>query len=210
MTPVVTIKNYSGSIAKDLQDGDYARARVDFSRIAAAINKMHETIRDLLELSRIGRVINPPMTIDTVQLIHDALDNVNARNRSSHVTVNIASEFPTLYGDRIRLREVFENLIANAAKYMGEQTNPAIEIGFRQQLGGTIIFVKDNGLGIDPQYHSRIFNLFEKLNPAIEGTGIGLALVKRIIETHGGKIWVESDGLGKGSTFCFTVPSQKG
>jgi signal transduction histidine kinase len=107
------------------------------------------------------------------------------------------------------LREVFENLITNAAKYAGDQPEPNIEIGARDNGNEQVIFVKDNGIGIEEQYQTRIFALFEKLNPTIEGTGIGLALVKRIIETHGGRVWVESDGLGKGSTFCFTIPNAK-
>jgi signal transduction histidine kinase len=92
---------------------------------------------------------------------------------------------------------------------MGDQPNPQIEIGVRNQSGEPIIFVKDNGIGIEPQYQTKIFGLFEKLDPTVEGTGIGLALVKRIVETHGGKVWVESEGLGQGSTFCFTIPDNR-
>jgi signal transduction histidine kinase len=112
---------------------------------------------------------------------------------------------PTVFGDRDRLREVFQNLIENAAKYMGEQVKPSIEIGTDNNHNKPYIFVRDNGIGIPSEYHSRIFGLFEKLDPTIEGTGIGLALIKRILEVHGGSIWVESDGLGNGSTFCFTI-----
>ena len=127
---------------------------------------------------------------------------------SRNITIDIATNLPVVYGDRARLREVFENLIANAANYMGKQKSPRIEIGKRKGKAPTF-FVKDNGIGIEPKYHSKIFGLFEKLDPASEGTGIGLALIKRIIETHDGKIWVESDGLGKGSTFCFTIPERE-
>ena len=102
-----------------------------------------------------------------------------------------------------------ENLIENAIKHMGNQKEPVIEIGLRDQTDGTVYYVKDNGTGIEKEYHEKIFGLFEKLNPTNEGTGIGLALVKRIVETHGGKIWVESEGLGKGSTFCFTIPDKR-
>ncbi len=154
-------------------------------------------------------MVNPPVEIDSVRLIQDALENMDARIRSKSVTVDIAPEIPSLYGDRIRIREGFENLIDNAVNYMGEQTDPVIKIGAMIEKDELIYFVKDNGMDIEKKYHERIFNLFEKLNPTVEGTGIGLALVKRIIETHGGKIWVESEGLGKGSTFYFTIPGTR-
>jgi signal transduction histidine kinase len=89
---------------------------------------------------------------------------------------------------------------------MGDQPQPQIEIGVRATAGGRVFCVKDNGQGIEPQYRERVFGLFDKLDPRSEGTGIGLALAKRIVEVHGGRIWVESDGLGHGSTFCFTLP----
>ena len=89
---------------------------------------------------------------------------------------------------------------------MGHQPQPKIEIGSRSNGNGThVFFVRDNGMGILPSYHQRIFGIFEKLDPRVEGTGIGLAVVKRIIEVHGGRIWVESEGSGTGSTFCFTL-----
>jgi signal transduction histidine kinase len=100
-----------------------------------------------------------------------------------------------------------QNLIDNAAKYSNPQFIPCIEIGSKQDAEGqTVLFVHDNGIGIDPQFHERIFGLFNKLDSRIEGTGIGLTLVKRIIEVHGGKIWVESE-LGHGATFYFTLPN---
>jgi signal transduction histidine kinase len=107
------------------------------------------------------------------------------------------------------MREVFENLIDNAVKYMGDQKEPVLEIGAQNQADKSHFYVKDNGMGLEDQYREKIFGLFEKLNPTIEGTGIGLALVKRIIEAHGGEIWVESEGPGKGSTFHFTIPDNK-
>jgi signal transduction histidine kinase len=203
--PLVTIKGFLGMLDKDMRENRPDRVQTDFQRIAGATEKMDALLTDLLELSRIGRIVNPPMEIDTVRLIQDALDNLDGRLHPKNITLQVAPEFPNLYGDRTRLREVFENLIGNAVKYIGEQADPLIEIGTRQDKNGQVIFVKDNGIGIEERYHTRIFALFEKLNPNIEGTGIGLALVKRIIETHGWKIWVESEGLGKGSTFCFTI-----
>jgi signal transduction histidine kinase len=205
-SPLVTIKGFVGMLNTDIQANRRDRIQHDLQRIAAATDKMDSLLSELLELSRIGRVVNAPEEIDTAQLIHDALDSLEAELRSKNVTVHVAPALPNLYGDRIRLREVFENLIGNAAKYMGDQPNPVIEIGIREGKDEQVFVIKDNGLGIAPQYHSRVFNLFEKLNPTVDGTGIGLTIVKRIIEVHGGRIWIESEGSGQGSTFCFTVP----
>jgi signal transduction histidine kinase len=104
------------------------------------------------------------------------------------------------------LIEVLQNLIDNAAKFMGDQSKPCIEIGIRKEGGQQVFFVKDNGIGINPAYHDRIFVLFDKLDPRSEGTGVGLALARRIVEVHGGRIWVESQGKDQGSMFCFTLP----
>jgi len=208
-SPLVTIKGFIGMLSQDLKDNRPDKIRDDFKRISGATEKMEALLADLLELSRIGRIANPPIEIDSVRLVHDALDSVDARIRSRKVTVNVEPNLPKLYGDRIRLREVFENLIDNAAKYMGEQKDPIIKIGVRNQNDVLVFYVKDNGLGIEEQFKEKIFGLFEKLDATVEGTGIGLALVKRIIETHGGKIWVESEGLGQGSTFYFTIPDRR-
>jgi signal transduction histidine kinase len=209
-SPLVTIKGFLGMLAKDIADQHHDRVEKDMGRIASATDKMDALLSDLLELSRIGRIVNPPEEIDLVQLAQDAAENVEALLRDKNITLTIAPDLPTVPGDKVRLREVFQNLIENAAKYTGDQRSPMIEIGSRPQgEKEAVIFVKDNGLGIDPQYHARIFNLFEKLNPTVEGTGIGLALVKRIIEVHGGKIWVESEGVGKGSVFYFTIRNGK-
>lgn len=207
--PLVTIKGFLGMLERDIQENHKDRIRSDFQRIASATDKMDELLSDLLKLSRTGRIINPPEEVDLVKLAREAIESLDARIHSKEVTIKVSPSLPTVYGDRIRLREVFENLIDNAIKYVENQKKPLIEIGVRSQANEQIIFIKDNGIGIDKRYHDRIFSLFEKLDPAIEGTGVGLALVKRIIETHGGKIWVESEGTGKGSTFCFTIPDGK-
>lgn len=111
-----------------------------------------------------------------------------------------------VYGDRAKLMEVMQNLVDNAAKFTSDQHSPSIVIGAHgeDEDGKSIFFVRDNGIGIDPQYHEKIFGLFDKLDAQSEGTGIGLTLVKRIVETHGGKIWVESQP-GQGATFYFTL-----
>jgi signal transduction histidine kinase len=111
-----------------------------------------------------------------------------------------------LHGDRARLVEIWQNLVENAVKYMGNQAEPSITLGVELIAGETVFFVRDNGIGIDQKYHHKIFGLFDKLDAGSEGSGLGLALVRRIVELYGGRIWVESEGVGRGSCFCFTLP----
>jgi len=106
---------------------------------------------------------------------------------------------------RARLPEIFMNLVDNAAKFMGAEPAPHVDIGVEQTGEEIVLYVRDNGIGIDPQVQPILFSLFQKLDPETEGMGIGLALVRRIVELHGGRIWVESEGPGKGTTFRFTL-----
>jgi signal transduction histidine kinase len=212
--PIITIKGFLGFLEKDIFDGKQEHVHKDVVRIDEAVDKMHRLLSELLELSRIGRMMNQPETIPFNELVQDALDNVHGRLEPRGITVQILSpqgtqpNLPAVHGDRQRLTEVLQNLLDNAAKYMGAQSDPRIEIGqYGEDNGKPIFFVRDNGIGIAPEYHERIFGLFNKLDPRSDGTGIGLALVKRIVEVHGGRVWVESDGVpGKGSTFYFTLP----
>jgi signal transduction histidine kinase len=137
--------------------------------------------------------------------VKEALDLVAGSVARRGVEVVVAGEAVILHGDRPRLVEVFQNLVDNAVKFMGDQKAPRVEIGVEHAGGETVIFVRDNGVGIDPKDQAKIFDLFERLDPATQGTGLGLALVKRIVEVHGGRIWVESQGEGKGTTFRFTL-----
>ena len=178
----------------------------DFNRIREAVEKMRNLLSDLLELSRIGRVVNTSTTVSFRDLTDDALALVHGQLEENAVRVVIQPGLPQVFGDRQRLTEVLQNLIENAAKYMGSQTDPCIQIGQQgEEEDKPIFYVKDNGIGIAPEFHERIFGLFNKLDTQSDGTGIGLALVKRIVEIHGGRIWVESEA-GKGATFHFTLP----
>jgi signal transduction histidine kinase len=178
----------------------------DMARISSATDRMDNLLKDLLELSRVGRITNASIMIPFEDLVRDAAEIVHGRLEAGRITLHIQPNLPSVYGDKPRLTEVLQNLIDNAAKYMGAQENPAIEIGIDRQdeTGKPAFFVRDNGMGIASEYHERIFRLFDKLDTNSEGTGVGLALVKRIVEFHGGRIWVQSE-LGKGSTFLFTL-----
>jgi PAS domain S-box-containing protein len=205
-SPLVTIKGFLGYLEHDGVSGNVDRLKEDSRRIANAVDKMQALLKDLLELSRIGRFINPPEYISYEELARSAIDLVEGYLDEHGVKVRVQPDLPMIYGDRQRLTEVLQNLLDNAAKYMGDQADPYVEVGFQAEENDMpVFFVKDNGIGIAPEYHERIFGLFNKLDVSSKGTGVGLALVKRIIEVHGGRIWVESEA-GKGSMFCFTLP----
>jgi len=208
--PLITIRGFLGLLKQDIAESKQERIFNDLNRIDDATEKMNRLLSELLELSRIGRLMNAPQPVAMEEIVKDALNIVHGRIQSRGITVQTQPNLPIVHGDRQRLTEVLQNLLDNAAKFMGDHTNPLIEIGQHgedAEGGQTIFFVKDNGVGIAPEYHERVFGLFNKLDPNVDGTGIGLALVKRIIEFHKGRIWVEST-LGAGSTFYFTLPKE--
>jgi PAS domain S-box-containing protein len=204
-SPLVTINGFLGYLEKDVALGNMDRFQLDRKRIQEAVLKMQRLLNELLELSRIGRLMNPPQTIAFSDLVQEALEIVEGRLHAGRVRVTVQPDLPAVYGDHQRLVEVLQNLLDNAAKFMGDQPAPHIEIGQRgAEDGKPVFYIKDNGIGIAPDHHERVFGLFNQLDPKIEGTGVGLAIVKRIVEFHGGRIWVESEA-GKGATFCFSL-----
>jgi len=210
-SPLVTIQGFVGYLEQDALAGNMERVKHDSLRIKEATSKMQKLLSELLELSRIGRMMNEPEEAPFEDIVQDALRVVEGQINNRKVRVNLVSDLPTIYGDKARIVEVMQNLIDNACKYMGDQIQPQIEIGHMPgQDGNSVFYVRDNGIGVEPKYHERIFGLFNKLNPKTEGSGIGLALVKRIIEIHKGRIWVESEGLGTGTTFFFTLSASPG
>ncbi|GEM_PF-1676179 len=205
--PLITIGGFAGLLARDLKSGNAAKAQRSVERILDAVNKMERLLNELLSLSRIGRMINEPQEVAFEEIAKEAVGLAQGRLRANNIPVEIEANLPVVKVDRVRIVEALQNLIDNAAKFMGAQKNPKIKIGVKRENNAVIFFVSDNGIGIDPAYHERVFGLFNKLDSTSEGTGVGLALVKRIIEFHGGKVWVESEGANKGSTFYFTLPT---
>jgi signal transduction histidine kinase len=206
--PLVTIKGFLGLLQKDINAQDPEAIERDAGQIGDAADKMARLLEELLELSRIGRQMNPPENLELNQLVQEALARVAIQIKNQNVEVRVAPDLPTVYGDPGRLLEVFQNLIDNSIKFMGSQISPRIEIGAHRKNGEVHCFVRDNGIGIVSEYQSRVFDLFERLDARVEGTGVGLALIKRIVEVHGGRIWIESEGEGRGATFWFTLPDQ--
>jgi signal transduction histidine kinase len=203
-SPLVTIQGFAGMIASDLGPNAPEQVRRDLARITAATNKMQSLLTDLLELSRVGRIVNPVEDVAFGDLAREAVELLQGQLTEKSVEVRIDEGLPTVKVDRRRLLEVLQNLVENAAKFLVPGRPPRIEIGLRRGPEPAF-FVRDNGQGIDPAYSERIFNIFEKLDPKAEGTGVGLSLAKRIVEAHGGRIWTESSGLGSGTTFFFTL-----
>ena len=204
-SPLITIKGFTGILEEDLLNGNFQRMAGDLKRVSDAADKMNDLLRDLLELSTIGRVLNTSEPVDMNLLVDDVLAQLAWPLKTHNLTVAVQPGLPAVFCNRQRMTEVVQNLLENAIKYMGDQAVPQIQFGMREKDGEKTFFVQDNGIGIDERYHQTIFGLFNKLDAKSQGTGIGLALVKRIIEVHGGRVWVESEGVGKGSRFCFTV-----
>ncbi len=237
-SPLVTMRGFAGMIQKDLSAGRHERISGDLERIMGAADKMEHLLNDLLNLSRIGRFVNPPTDIQMGLLVQEVLELLETTVEMKKAEIIVDENLPVVYGDRQRLKEVMQNLIENALKFACEQAVPRIEIGkagerhLCRKDGHTntntgeyvaadtdvagccsgdnrevVFYVRDNGVGIEAPYLETIFNLFHKLDVKAPGTGIGLALVRRIIEHHNGRIWAESAGAGRGSTFYFTLPA---
>ena len=209
-SPLVTIQGFLGLLEQDVHAGDIERVEDDVARITAAVKTMRCLLDDLLELSRIGRVINEPQEVSLSDLATEAVELVAGSIAERGVEVAIDSEMPTVRVDRVRMLEVLQNLVENAVKFMGDQATPHIEIGAARNGAAVSCHVRDNGAGIEREYLDQVFGLFNRLDHGVDGTGVGLALAKRIVEVHGGHIWVESEGLGHGSTFRFTLPLEHG
>ena len=203
-TPLITLAGFLGFLEKDINAGNKERAEKDFAQINEAAKTMGKFVDELLDLSHVGRITNPPASVPFDGIVTDALKATHGLIQARQVKVQIDAIFPFVFVDRARIVQVMQNLITNAVKFIGDQPNPMIIIDFMEDDGEHIFLVNDNGIGIAPENHERIFELFNKLDPHSDGTGIGLGLVKKIIEVHHGRIWVESE-LGRGATFKFTL-----
>ncbi len=204
-SPLVTVKAFVHYLEDDMNKQDFDGVAKDLGYINGATEKMTRLLDELLDFVRLDYKRNPPAEALLQEVVREALSLAAGRITARGVEVALTQERVILFGDRPRLLAVFLNLVDNAVKFMGEQTRPRVEIGVKTQGAETVIFVRDNGIGIDQRHVSKLFGLFEKLDAGAEGTGMGLAMVRRIVETHGGRIWIESNGPGQGTTFLFTL-----
>jgi len=205
-SPLITIQGFAGILGENLTQGAIKDAREDIARIERAASRMSVLLDELLELAKIGRESVPMEPVELAEVISDVLEFLQGDIKKRRVTVAVRDEAPSVVGHRARLVEVFQNLIDNSIKYMGNQPSPKIEVSAEARDEDVICFVRDNGIGIKPKYREKVFDLFEQLNPESEGSGTGLAIVKRIVETHGGQIWLDANSDAEGTTFWFTLP----
>src|SRR3989338_6938927 len=207
--PLRGISSFASFIEEDYSDKLDAQGKDYLNEIRKSTTRMDELIEDLLELSKISRIKNQYENVPIADLIQEVKVRIEFDLHDHKSELIVSGEMPVIYCDRIKMTEVFFNLINNAIKFSSKiagQT-PRVEIGCRTEPEKTVFYVKDNGIGIDPQYQEQIFEIFRRLHTETEyeGTGAGLSIVKRVVDDYGGKIWVESE-LGKGATFWFEIP----
>jgi signal transduction histidine kinase len=202
--PLVTIQGLAGMLLEDCGARLDHHGRYLLQRITASTEHMESLIGDLLALSRIGREAQPPGPVDVGGIVREIVEDVAPAVRE-RVAVRI-DPLPEVWAIPTHVEQVFANLVSNAVKYLGDRPDPAIEIGAVDHPAAVEFYVRDTGIGIDPKYHAKVFEIFQRLcETEAEGTGVGLAIVKKIVDAYGGRIWIESES-GCGATFRFTWP----
>jgi len=204
--PLRHIQGYAELLTTEIQSQISENAQRYLKIITSASQQMAQLIDDLLEFSRTGRTELHETVVPLEKLIPECIENLEMATRARHIVWKIAP-LPPARGDLAMLRQVFANLISNAIKYTRTRDPAEIEIGFfRDQPGEITVFVRDNGVGFDMEYANKLFGVFQRLHRAedFEGTGIGLANVRRIVARHGGRVWAEAV-LNQGATFYLTL-----
>jgi two-component system sensor histidine kinase EvgS len=206
-SPLITISGFLDLIERNFAAGDEIGFKSNLEVVSKASDRMGQLLSELLDLSRIGVIKNPVETVNLEVLIMTAIETVSGQINRAGVSIKVPENLPNVLVDAKTFLQVFENLISNAAKFSSAADGGGvINIGVRHEAGELVCDIQDNGIGIEPCYLDKVFGLFEKLDSLSKGTGVGLAIVKRVVEIHGGRIWVESKGVGHGSTFSFTLP----
>ncbi len=205
-SPIVTSMGFIGIIRKLAGQGKYEQAVAKLDRVASANERMSQLIRDLLELSRVGRMDMEKKLLDLNELLSNFAESQSIRLQSAGFSLLIASDLPVIFANESRVLQVFENIFSNALKYAHNKEGGRLEIYADGDEDRWYIFCKDNGPGIPLEFHEKIFGLFYRLDANAEGTGVGLTVVKKIMKFHGGDIQVEPQAEGEGAVFRLTFP----
>ncbi|MBW2645323.1 MAG: PAS domain S-box protein [Deltaproteobacteria bacterium] len=208
-TPITAIQGFSSRLLKQYQDTMEEKDVRYLEQIKASAHRMEVFVADLLALSRIGRVASHFEDVPSLEIVKEVVSNLQDRLERNRIELAIAHNLPTTYCDSERVYQVFQNLLVNAIKYMGDTAHPKIKIGYEEGKEFHQFYVSDNGAGIDSKDHRKIFEMFQRVETIRklgdeEGTGLGLTIVDRVVRNHGGEVWVESE-KGKGATFYFTL-----
>jgi light-regulated signal transduction histidine kinase (bacteriophytochrome) len=204
--PLRAIDGFSRILLEDYSE----KLDEDGNRVLEVVRKnaqkMGQLIDDLLAFSRLGRKAVDPSPIDMTEMAKSVIAELNASEPPRDTQFKIEN-IPTAQGDHALIRQVFINLLSNATKYSRIKERPLIEVGGATENGNNIYYVKDNGAGFDMQYANKLFGVFQRLHgpEEFEGTGVGLAIVQRIVHRHGGKVWAEGK-VNEGATFYFSLP----
>jgi len=204
-SPLVSIRGFLGLMQKDIQDGRIEDAIDSANEVGDAAGHMNDIIDGILVYSRLGRIDEDPTEIDVEELMYAIVDLHRPQSDEANAAINVKPDVPSCFGYQASIRRALDNLYTNALKYAGAEGRPKIELGGFTVDGECHYYVKDNGPGIAPEYHDKVFELFHRLDTDKSGTGLGLASVAKIAEVHQGRAWVESTP-GRGATFVIAVP----
>jgi light-regulated signal transduction histidine kinase (bacteriophytochrome) len=206
--PIRGIEGIAGLLLTEYRDKLDDTATECISNIRESALRMRRLVDDLLRLSRASRRSYPYQDVNVNELVREVLETFRCSIQEKGAQVKVQDVIPTVTCDRVRFSEVLQNLISNALKFTNGK-KPVVEIGHVMQGDEHLLWVQDNGLGIPKDDHKRVFGVFQRLHPEAQcdGTGVGLTICKRVIEQHGGRIWVESEP-GKGTRLCLTLPSR--
>jgi PAS domain S-box-containing protein len=209
-SPLVSIEGFSRLLREDIQNQKLENVQEDIRLLESGVKRMQGFLSSTLEYSRAGRLIKRTANVSFSEIVNEALTDYNQQIKAIGATVSKAKSFPRVNVDRSMIIEVMANLIQNCIKYRDESVPLKIEIDYESSNGGPVFFVRDNGIGISADEVNKVFEIFYRGTSHVEGSGIGLKIVKKIIEAHGGKIWVKEAHSGKGTTVCFTLPEPNG
>jgi len=206
-SPLQGISGYAELLQLSLPDDTPEDVKSYVSEIIHSAMNMGQLINHILEISYIDQAENPQHVVSLATVVEDILRTMRPKLEEGSVEIVLTEPLPSVSGDSFRIAQLIQNLLENSCKYVGEQRQPKIEIGVAEAPSGVrALYVKDNGEGIAPGFHDQIFSLFSRINTEPEGTGIGLTLVKKIARQHGGDVWVDSEGSGKGTVIWVALP----
>jgi PAS domain S-box-containing protein len=207
--PLRAVNGFAGIVLEDFGPQLPQEGRGYLERIRAGAVRMGVLIDDLLAFSRLSRQSVNRQTVNSMRIVNEVLDELQPQREGRQIEIKIG-ELPACHGDAGLLKQIWVNLISNAVKYTRGREPAIVEIGCTRENGENVFFVRDNGAGFDMQYANKLFGVFQRLHSAneFEGTGVGLAIVQRIVHRHGGRIWAQAE-VNRGATFYFTIGETK-